>query len=145
MLKFMGEFNNCVDIKGRVVIPNKFREQLGESFIVTKSFDGCLAVYDFKQWEFLQDRLGPMPMVSTAARTIRRIIVGSAFETGTDKQGRILIPAALREYSSIEKEAVIIGNIDHIEIWGKEVWKKKMEEINVDETAQKLYDAGIYI
>ena len=142
MAMYMGEYNHSVDAKGRVIVPSKFRDRLGDSFVVTKGFDKCLAVYDLPSWEKLQEKLAQMPMISEDARTLRRMIVGSADEAETDKQGRITIPAPLREYASIDKDAVLIGNIDHIEIWSKELWSKA-QDIDADAAAEKLYSSGI--
>lgn len=139
---FMGEFNHSVDKKGRVIVPARFRELLGEHFVVTKGFDRCLAVYSIESWNTLQEKLSLMPMVSSDARTLRRMIVGSANETETDKQGRILLPAPLRNYAAIDKDAVVIGNIDHVEIWSKEVWEET-QNMDADMAAEKLYQSGI--
>ena len=139
---FMGEYNHTVDTKGRLIIPSKFREQLGSEFIVTKGLDGCLSIYDLKSWESLQEKLKLMPFTNRSARDLQRFMVGSAVNAETDKQGRILLSTPLREYASIEKEAVLIGNIDHIEIWSKEAWNSA-SSIDADATAQSLYDSGI--
>lgn len=141
---FMGEFSHSVDAKGRVIIPSKLREQLGDTFVVTKGFDNCLSIYDLENWQSLQLKLSSMPMISADARTLRRMIVGSATEAQTDKQGRILIPAPLRAYARIDKEAVVIGNIDHVEIWSKEVWDDA-QNIDADIAAEKLYTSGIIL
>lgn len=139
---FMGEFNHTVDAKGRMSIPSKFRELLGENFVITKGFDGCLSVYDEKNWQSLQEKLALMPMTNSDARMLRRMMVGSASLTEPDKQGRVLLPAPLRTYAKIEKEAVVIGNIDHVEIWSKEVWENA-QDIDADSIADKLYNSGI--
>ncbi len=141
---FMGEFNHTVDSKGRIIIPARFRELLGKTFVVTKGFDNCLSIYNMEDWERLQGSLAKMPMVSSGARVLRRMIVGSATEAETDKQGRILIPAPLRAYADIEKDAVLIGNIDHVEIWSKTSWEKA-SDIDADDAAEKLYNSGIII
>ena len=142
MSMFMGEFSHTVDAKGRLIVPSKFREQLGEKFVVTKGLDGCLAVYELDSWASLQDKLRTLPFTSADARNLQRFIVGSAILAETDKQGRILLPASLREYAKISKDAVMIGNIDHIEIWSKDNWDNN-QSIDADETARHLYDAGI--
>ena len=139
---FMGEFNHTVDAKGRVIIPSKFRELLGDEFVITKGFDNCLAIYDLKNWEELQAKLATMPMTSSDARILRRMIVGSAGMLETDKQGRILLPAPLRSYAKIEKDAVVIGNIDQIEVWSKDAWEQTLD-IDSDMAAEKLYNSGI--
>ena len=142
MVMFMGEFNHTVDAKGRVIVPSKFRDKLGESFVITKGFDRCLSIYDMENWTGVQEKLAMMPMLTEDSRTIRRMMVGSATEAEFDKQGRVLIPAPLREYAGINKEAVMIGNIDHIEIWSKEVWDR-IKDVDADAAAEKLYDSGI--
>ena len=142
MIMFMGEFNHTVDAKGRIIVPSKFREKLGESFVVTKGFDRCLSVYDEKDWEKLQMDLATMNQLTGDVRNIRRMIVGSAIEVECDKQGRIQLSAPLRDYAGIDKEAVLIGNIDHIEIWSSEEWAK-VQNIDADAAAEKLYDSGI--
>lgn len=144
MVMFMGEFNHTVDAKGRVIVPSKFRDKLGENFVITKGFDRCLAIYDMENWTGVQEKLAMMPMLTEDARTIRRMMVGSATEADFDKQGRVLIPAPLREYAGISKEAVMIGNIDHIEIWSKEAWTQS-QKIDADSAAEKLYQSGIVL
>lgn len=144
MIMFMGEFNHSVDAKGRVIVPSKFRDKLGESFVVTKGFDRCLSIYDMENWTEVQEKLVKMPMLTEDARTIRRMMAGSATEAECDKQGRILLPAPLREYAGIKKDAVMIGNIDHIEIWDKDAWTKA-QEIDADAAAEKLYSSGIVL
>ncbi len=140
----MGEFSHNLDAKGRIIIPSKFREQLGEEFVITKGFDSCLAIYGLDNWKGLQEKLSTMPMISADARTLRRMIVGSASLVELDKQGRILLPASLRNYAKIEKEAVLIGNIDHIELWSKTTWEDSMK-IDTDMAAEKLYNSGIVL
>lgn len=144
MVMFMGEFNHTVDAKGRVIVPSKFRDKLGESFVITKGFDRCLSIYDMENWSGVQEKLAMMPMLTEDTRAIRRMMVGSAAEAEFDKQGRVLIPAPLREYAGISKEAVMIGNIDHIEIWSKDAWIKA-QEIDADSAAEKLYQSGIVL
>ena len=89
-IMFMGEFNHSLDIKGRVILPASFREQLGENFVITKSFDKCLSIYDENNWNILQEKLAAMPMINLAARNIRRMIVVSASTITPDIQGLIL-------------------------------------------------------
>lgn len=144
MIMFMGEFNHTVDAKGRVIVPSKFRDKLGESFVVTKGFDRCLSIYDMENWKGVQEKLVQMPMLTEDSRTIRRMMAGSAAEAECDKQGRVLIPAPLREYAGIKKDAVMIGNIDHIEIWDKDAWIKA-QKIDADAAAEKLYNSGIVL
>jgi len=144
MKTFMGEFNNKVDAKGRVIIPSKFREKLGEGFVVTKGFDHCLYVYDMESWENILAKLSQMPMLTEDARTVRRMMVGSAMEAEVDASGRVLLSQPLRSYAAIEKEAVLIGNIDHVEIWSRGEWEKA-QMTDADAAAEKLYSSGIQI
>lgn len=139
---FRGEFAHSVDAKGRIIIPSKFRDLLQDEFVITKGFDNCIALYDMDNWISLEKRLAQMPMMSADARIVRRLIVGSACEVSPDKQGRILLSQALREYAGIEKDAVILGNIDHVEIWDKERWRVS-GDISADVAAEKLYASGI--
>ncbi len=139
---FMGEYNHTLDGKGRVIIPSRFREKLGDRFVITKSFDGCLSIYDEENWEALQATLSKMPMLTEESRMLRRMMVGSAAECETDRQGRVLIPAPLRSYAHIEKDVVLIGNIDHIEIWSGEDWEKA-QNFDANQAAEKLYGSGI--
>ena len=141
---FMGEYYHTVDAKGRIIVPSKFRDKLGESFVVTKGLDRCLQVYAMEDWEKLQEKLALMPTLTEEARALRRLIVGSADEVEADKQGRVLIAAPLRSYAAIDKEAVLIGNIDHIEIWNREAWDKA-QDIDADAAAEKLFAAGIVL
>ena len=140
----MGEYNNKVDAKGRVIVPSKFREKLGDTFVVTKGFDHCLYIYDMENWNGIIEKMSQMPMLTKESRTIRRNMVGSAAEAETDVNGRILLPQPLRAYAEIDKEAVLIGNIDHIEIWSRERWEEA-SEMDADEAAEKLYEAGILL
>ena len=142
MVKFMGEFNHSVDAKGRIIVPSKFRDKLGETFVITKGLDHCLAIYDLENWERLEEKLEELNSLTADTRVLRRMMVGSAVEADTDKQGRVLLSAPLRNYAGIEKDAVLIGNIDHIEIWNREAWEKA-QDIDADEAAEKLYSAGI--
>lgn len=139
---FMGEFKHNLDTKGRVIMPSKFRDNLGDKFVITKGFDSCLSIYSLKDWESLQAKLATMPMTNADARNIRRMIVGGATELEPDKQGRILIPITLRNYANIEKEVSIIGNIDHIEVWSSDMWEKA-SNVDADLAANNLYNAGI--
>ena len=142
MAKFMGEYNHTVDAKGRVIVPSKFREKLGDSFVVTKGLDHCLAIYDMENWEKLEEKLNALNSLTADSRVLRRMMVGSASEAETDKQGRVLLPSPLRDYAGLDKDVVLIGNIDHVEIWNRASWEAA-QDIDADEAAEKLYAAGI--
>ena len=116
----MGEYNHTIDTKGRMIIPAKIREQLGDSCIVTKGLDDCLAIYTLEAWKKISDALQSQSSTKASVRALKRFVFGSAAELEYDKQGRVLIPVPLREYASLDKQAVIVGAGDHVEIWSRE-------------------------
>ncbi|HYF95045.1 MAG TPA: division/cell wall cluster transcriptional repressor MraZ [Symbiobacteriaceae bacterium] len=139
---FMGEFQHTVDAKGRLIIPAKFRDGLGERFIATRGLENCLFVFSEKEWALFGDKLKQLPLASGAARQFNRLLFSGATECELDPQGRINLPANLREYAAIEKEAVVVGVSSRVEIWAKDRWAeycKKAEESFAD-TAEKLLD-----
>ena len=103
---FMGEYNHTVDAKGRLIVPSRFREQLGEDFVVTRGLDGCLSIYARDEWNALEEKLHALPYTNPAARKLTRFLVAGAATCEVDKQGRILLPAALREYAKISRDGV---------------------------------------
>ena len=104
-----GEFNHSIDTKGRLIIPSKFRESLGEHFVITKGMDGCLFVYPDNEWSAFEDKLRELPLTNKKARDFKRFFLGSAVDGELDKQGRVLISSALRAYAGLEKEVVLAG------------------------------------
>ena len=116
---FRGEYSHSIDAKGRLIIPAKFRELLGEQFVVTKGFDGCLFVFAQEGWDKFEEKLQSLPMDKPEARMLGRFFIAGAIDAETDKQGRILIPANLLQHAGIEKEAVIAGVGNRAEIWSK--------------------------
>ena len=121
---FMGEYNHIIDAKGRLIIPARFRELLGEEFILTKGLDGCLSIYPMDAWEAFETKLRALPLTNKNARTFTRFFVAGATNCELDRQGRILVPQTLREFAGLEKEVVLTGNLDRIEIWSKEKWSE---------------------
>ncbi|MBS6140200.1 division/cell wall cluster transcriptional repressor MraZ [Veillonella parvula] len=117
---FMGEYNHTIDTKGRMIIPAKIREQLGDLCIVTKGLDNCLAIYTAEAWKKISTALQSQSSTKASVRALKRFVFGSAAELEYDKQGRVLIPVPLREYASLDKQAVIVGAGDHVEIWSRE-------------------------
>ena len=126
---FLGEYNHSIDAKGRLIVPAKFREELGENFIVTKGLDGCLYIYPDEEWKKFESKLSELPMGKGDTRKIVRFFLSAATQVELDKQGRILLPQTLRDFAGIDKEVVIIGNGERAEIWSKESW----EAVNCDE------------
>lgn len=119
---FIGEFNHNIDAKGRAIVPSKFREELGEKFIVTKGMDGCLFLYTLSAWEAYVAKLSTLPTTDPNARRFVRIVTAGASECEPDGNGRIMIPASLREFAGITKEIVTIGANNRVEIWDKQRW-----------------------
>lgn len=141
---FIGEYNHAIDSKNRIVIPSKFREDLGSSFIFTKGLDGCLYVYTREEWDIFENKLKTLPLTNKNARAFSRFFLAGACEGEMDKQGRVLIPSNLLEYASIEKEIVSIGVSSRIEIWSLENWKKYNEEnIDFDDIAENMSELGL--
>ena len=119
---FMGEYNHTIDSKGRLIIPSKFREELGESFVVTRGMDGCLSIYSQESWTEFEQKLATLPLASKEARTFTRFFVSGATSCDLDRQGRILVPATLREFAGLEKDVVLAGMVNRVEVWSKDRW-----------------------
>ncbi len=141
----IGEYEHSLDAKGRLIMPAKIREDIGEKFIVTKGLDGCLFGFSQNEWNNFEEKLKTLPLTNKNARDFVRFFLSGAIECEIDKQGRFLIASNLREYSSLEKEAVIIGVGTRIEIWNKEKWKtyNSDENISADEIAENMTMLGI--
>ena len=142
---FMGEYQHALDEKSRLIIPAKFREELGEIFIVTRGLDNCLFVYPKTEWEVLANKIKSLPMAQGDARAFVRLLLSGATECELDKQGRIVIPGNLREYAQIEKEVYIIGVSTRVEIWSKDNWEKYADHAmkSYADIAEKIVDLGI--
>ena len=141
----IGEYQHAVDAKGRLIMPAKFREQLGETFIVTRGLDQCLFVYPMEEWRTLENKLKSLPMTQANARAFVRFLFSGATECTLDRQGRILLPAHLREHAGINKDVMIIGVSTRVEIWAREQWQAYVAqaELSYNEIAEKLVDLGI--
>ena len=140
---FMGEYNHTIDTKGRLIIPSKFRETLGDEFVITKGLDGCLFVYDNKEWSAFEEKLKALPLMNKESRKFVRFFLAGAANVELDKQGRILIPAELREFAGLEKDVTLIGVGARIEIWSKDRWEAESSELGVEDTLEKLSDWGV--
>ena len=141
----MGKFQNSIDAKSRMIVPAKFREQLGYKCVLTMGIDRCLYIYPMAEWEKFMNKLSALPMSDANARAFIRHFYANAVESEIDKQGRITLPADLREYANIDKELVTIGNLDKIEVWRKEEWDSKdnMTQLSPAEVSQKMVEYGI--
>jgi MraZ protein len=139
---FMGEYQHNIDSKGRIIFPARFRELLGEKFIVTRGLDHCLFVYTQEEWQNLETRFKALPFTKADARAFARFFFAGASECEVDRQGRVLIPPNLREHAALQKEAVIIGVSGRVEIWSRENWAKYSREANLsyEEIAEKMVD-----
>ena len=142
---FIGEYEHSVDVKGRIIMPSKLRENIGEKFIITKGLDKCLFAYSTSEWANFEEKLKTLPLTNKNARDFVRFFLSGAVECEIDKQGRFLVPANLRAYASIEKEIVIIGVGTRLEIWNKEAWTSYSSEENIsaDEIAENMTMLGI--
>ncbi|WP_296242367.1 division/cell wall cluster transcriptional repressor MraZ [uncultured Faecalicoccus sp.] len=125
---FMGEYAHNIDRKGRLIMPAKFREDLGEHVVVNRGLDGCLYVYTSSQWEAVYKKLSTLPSTNKDARMFQRMMLSKAAEVDLDSQGRILIPRTLIDLAGLEKECLIVGMANHLEIWSKERWTQLEEE-----------------
>lgn len=139
-----GDFNHSIDAKGRLIIPAKFRDALGENFVITKGMDNCLFVYPPKEWKVLEDKLKTLPLTNKSARDFKRFMLGSAVEGTLDKQGRVLIPPSLREFASLEKDVVLVGVMDKVEIWNKAKWDESNADVeeNIEDITNKMEELG---
>lgn len=142
-----GEYNHSIDSKGRLIIPAKFREILGDSFVITKGLDNCLFVYPDNEWKLFEEKLRTLPLTNKNARTFMRFFLGSAVEGVLDKQGRVLISSALRDFAGLEKEVVLVGVLDRVEIWDKAKWDESNAEVeaNMDDIAGHMEELGLGI
>ena len=142
---FIGEYNHTIDAKGRLIVPAKFREALGDEFVVTKGLDGCLFVYPMEEWTVFTNKLKELPLTKKDARQFSRFFLAGAASCEVDKQGRILIPAVLRDFAGLEKDAVLVGVSSRIEIWSKAKWEEvsDVDIEDMDNIAEHMEDIGI--
>lgn len=141
---FIGEYNHNVDAKGRVSLPARFRDDLSESFYITRGMENCLFIYDQKEWECMDEKIKQLRLTAKAARGFSRLFYAGAMEISCDRQGRILIPPHLRAFAEIEKEVVILGVSDRIEIWSKSRWDSYLDSdsMDYDDLTEALEESG---
>ena len=142
---FMGEFQHALDDKGRLTIPAKFRDGLGDNFIVTRGLDRCLFVYPRAEWDTMEEKVKSLPTAQADARAFVRLLFSGAVEAELDKQGRVGLPQTLRAYAEIERDVVVIGVSTRAEIWSAEVWSEYAgkAESSFGEMAEKIVGLGI--
>ena len=119
---FMGEYHHTIDDKGRIIIPAKFREELGEEFIITRGIENCLFVYSMESWNHITDKLNSLPFTKKDARNFVRFFMSGATNVELDKQGRVNVTTPLVQYANLVKDCVVIGTGDRLEIWSQESW-----------------------
>ncbi|MBO9604957.1 MAG: division/cell wall cluster transcriptional repressor MraZ [Paenibacillaceae bacterium] len=139
---FMGEYQHSIDDKGRMIVPAKFRDALGSTFVVTRGLDQCLFVYPLQEWSVLEQKLKSLPLMKADARAFTRFFFSGATECELDKQGRVNIPNNLVEHAKLQKDCVVIGVSNRVEIWSKEAWSdySLQSESSFNEIAEKLVD-----
>ncbi|MBO5165567.1 MAG: division/cell wall cluster transcriptional repressor MraZ [Lachnospiraceae bacterium] len=143
---FMGEYNHTIDAKSRLIIPSKFREILGDEFVVTKGLDGCLFVFDNTEWTAFEEKLKQLPSLTNPnVRKFIRFFMAGASTVEVDKQGRILIPASLKDHAALEKDVVLIGVGSRMEIWSKERYEGTVTYDDMEEIAMHMSELGLGI
>lgn len=142
---FIGEYNHSIDAKSRAIVPSRFRDLLGDLFVVTKGLDNCLWIFPEEEWSEFSEKLRTLPLANKDARKLSRFFQAGACELTPDKQGRILLPQNLREYAGIEKDLVMVGVGSRIEIWSKERWDAASTFDDMDEVAEQLGELGFGI
>ncbi|NMB95656.1 MAG: division/cell wall cluster transcriptional repressor MraZ [Clostridiaceae bacterium] len=142
---FYGEYQHSLDAKGRMIVPSKFREELGERFILTKGLDECLFAYSSEEWSNLEQKLKTLPFTDKDVRAFVRFFFAGATECELDKQGRILVPQNLRDYAKLEKDIYVIGVSTRVEIWEKNKWEEYCngDSMSPENIAEKMAMLGI--
>lgn len=142
---FIGEYHHTIDEKGRIIIPTKFRDELGSKFIVTRGIENCLFVYSIENWEKIVTKLNSLPFTKKDARNFNRFFMSGATLVELDKQGRININSPLINYAGLNKNCVIIGTGDRVEIWSLEAWDNYFNSTkeNMSDIAENLFNESV--
>ncbi len=142
---FMGEYHHTIDDKGRLIIPSKFRTELGDKFVITRGIENCLFAYPIERWEQIVHKLESLPFTKKDARNFTRFFMSGATVAEFDKQGRINITSPLIAYAGIKKDCVIIGTGDRLEIWANDAWEDFFDSasINMSDIAENLFDGSV--
>lgn len=141
----MSKYNHTIDPKGRLSIPSKYREILGDEFVVSKGMDGCLFVYADETWKEFEAKLAALPLVNKQARQLARFFLSGAQYVTVDKQGRILVPQDLRDFAGLEKDVVLSGMGSRIEVWSLAKWNEVNGDVDIDEISEGVGDMGLTI
>ena len=141
----MGEYQHSLDAKGRIIVPSKFREELGAKFIATKGLDNCIFLYPLDEWKTIEEKLRSLPFTRADVRSFARFFFSGASEMEIDKQGRIVLHPNLRDYAGIEKELIVIGVGARVEIWAGDSWAQynQTAESSYEVIAENLVGLGI--
>ena len=144
---FMGEYHHTIDEKGRLIIPSKFRDGLGESFIITRGIEKCLFVYSLESWKKITNKLESLPFTKKDARQFVRFFLSGATTAEFDKQGRVNITSPLISYANLVKDCVVIGTGDRLEIWSEEDWNAFFDSAadNMSDIAENLFNESVSI
>lgn len=136
----IGQYSHSVDAKGRMIMPAKLREDLGDRFIITRGLDRCLFVYSLSEWKVLEEKIRNLPL--SKARDLQRFFFANAAEAEPDVQGRILIPQNLREYAGLTKDTVVIGSLIRAEIWDKQRWEEVCGALTPEAIEEAMIELG---
>ena len=146
MTGLIGEYNRTIDAKGRMSVPSKFVNVLGESFVISKGLDGCLVIYTDDEWEEFSGKLKSLPSTDMASRKLKRFFGAGASRVEIDAHGRILVPAPLIEHAGLKKDVTIVGTADgRAEIWDTDRWNDVSGDTSPEDAAQNLFERGIMI
>lgn len=129
---FLGRHSHNLDAKGRLALPARFRERLGDGVVLTRGFDTCILVYPLEAWAPLAERVSALSLGDADARRLRRLLFADATDVQLDRQGRVLVPAVLREYAELERDAIVVGMHTFIEIWTPERWAAQRAALDDD-------------
>ncbi len=142
---FIGQHTHTIDDKGRLQMPARFRASFAEGAVVTRGLDGCLFVYTMSDWQELADRLASLPLSNSDGRKFARLLLANAMDVELDKQGRVNVPAYLRELANLKNNVIVAGVQNHLEVWDPQEWKKQQAETEQrsDEIAEHLTDFGV--
>ena len=142
---FIGEYHHTIDEKGRIIIPSKFRESLGKEFIITRGIENCLFVYSLQNWADITNKLSSLPFTKKDARTFNRFFMSGATNVELDKQGRVNISKPLIDYANLDKDCVIIGTGDRLEVWSQESWNSFFDSTkdSMSDIAENLFNESV--
>ena len=142
---FIGEYHHSIDEKGRIIIPSKFRDELGDHFIVTRGIENCLFVYSNDNWNRICEKLNSLPFTKKDARVFNRFFMSGATDVELDKQGRANISTPLIQYANLKKDCVVIGTGDRLEIWSEDDWNMffNSNKDNMSDIAENLFNESV--